>query len=63
MSGEEDDKEYELKDLIVQTLETNGLLSKIKAQIRASVFMALDENDKKSPVDISLKEICLDINF
>lgn len=50
MSGEEDDKEYELKDLIVQTLESNGLLSKIKAQIRASVFMALDESDKKSGI-------------
>lgn len=30
MSGEEDEKELELKDLIVQTLEANGLLSKIK---------------------------------
>ena len=46
MSGEEDEKELELKDLIVQTLESNGLLSKIKAQIRASVFTALDENEK-----------------
>lgn len=46
MSGEEDEKELELKDLIVQTLEANGLLAKIKAQLRASVFMALDENDK-----------------
>ena len=30
MSGEDDDKEFELKDLIVQTLESNGLLAKIK---------------------------------
>ena len=30
MSGEEDEKELELKDLIVQTLESNGLLSQIK---------------------------------
>lgn len=77
MSGEEDEKELELKDLIVQTLEANGLLSKIKvrwhnnksnphdvfiqifsslfsnflqAQLRASVFMALDENDKEANV-------------
>ena len=50
MSGEEDEKELELKDLIVQTLEANGLLAKIKAQLRASVFMALDENDKESNV-------------
>jgi FGFR1 oncogene partner len=54
MSGEEDDKEFELKDLIVQTLESNGLLAKIKAQIRASVFTALDENDKKnSHIDLN----------
>lgn len=47
MSGAEDDeKELELKDLIVQTLESNGLLAKIKAQLRASVFLALDENEK-----------------
>ena len=30
MSGEENNKELELKDLIVQTLEADGLLSKIK---------------------------------
>lgn len=30
MSLDEDEKEYELKDLIVQTLEANGLLPKIK---------------------------------
>jgi FGFR1 oncogene partner len=46
MSGEEDEKEMELKDLIVQTLEANGLLAKVKAQIRASVFSALDENER-----------------
>ena len=34
MSGEEDEKELELKDLIVQTLEANGLLSKIKVKIQ-----------------------------
>lgn len=51
MSCEEEDKEYELKDLIVQTLETSGLLSKIKAQIRANVFRALDDSDKDSKND------------
>jgi FGFR1 oncogene partner len=50
MSGEEEEKEYELKDLIVQTLELNGLLPKIKAQIRASVFMALDETEQNRTV-------------
>jgi len=52
MSGEEEEKEYELKDLIVQTLELNGLLPKIKAQIRASVFMALDETEQDRMVGI-----------
>ena len=57
MSGEEDDKEYELKDLIVQTLETTGLLSKIKAQIRANVFKALDDADKNDPKNDALQNI------
>lgn len=57
MSGEEDDKEYELKDLIVQTLETSGLLSKIKAQIRANVFKALDDADKNDPKNDALQNI------
>lgn len=30
MSGEEDEKEYELKDLVIQTLEANGVLPKTK---------------------------------
>ena len=30
MSGEEDEKEYELKDLVIQTLEANGILPKTK---------------------------------
>lgn len=57
MSCEEDEKELELKDLIVQTLEANGLLSKIKAQLRASVFMALDENDKEANKDNDFQNI------
>ena len=63
---EDDEKDLELKDLLIQTLETNGLLAKMKvsfiiilklflfymnsfkAQIRANVFLALDENEKNS---------------
>jgi len=90
MSGEEDDKELELKDLIVQTLESNGLLAKIKviqiftaahkekffvfffnpfffaqnkAQIRASVFTALDDNDKKNAVISTVSKFFYEINF
>lgn len=38
MSNEDDEKELELKDLIVQTLESNGLLSKIKVKINRFVI-------------------------
>ncbi|CAG9827708.1 unnamed protein product [Diabrotica balteata] len=40
------EEEIELKDLIAQTLNTNGTLAKIKAQLRASIFLALDEDEK-----------------
>ncbi|KAI4470592.1 fgfr1 oncogene partner/lish domain-containing protein [Holotrichia oblita] len=42
MSMEED---TELRDLISQTLEANGCFSKIRAQLRASIYLALDEDD------------------
>ncbi|GLH03459.1 FGFR1 oncogene partner [Gryllus bimaculatus] len=42
MSTEED---LELRDLVTQTLESNGVLSKIRAELRASVFLALEEQD------------------
>ncbi|KAJ8943594.1 hypothetical protein NQ318_006596 [Aromia moschata] len=45
MSVEED---VELKDLLAQTLETNGCLARIRAQLRASIFLALDEDIKLS---------------
>jgi hypothetical protein len=39
----------ELKNLVIQTLEANGQLSNIRAQIRSSVFKIVDEpnTDKK----------------
>ncbi|CAG9824544.1 unnamed protein product [Phaedon cochleariae] len=46
MSSEEDN--IELRDLVAQTLEANGVLAQIKAQLRASVFLALDEDVKIS---------------
>lgn len=33
----------ELKNLVIQTLEANGCLSNIRAQIRSSVFKVVDE--------------------
>ncbi|XP_048456602.1 FGFR1 oncogene partner isoform X2 [Rhincodon typus] len=57
MSAEED---TELRDLLVQTLENSGVLNKIKAEIRAAVFLALEEQERvenKTPlVNESLKK-------
>lgn len=39
------DEDTELRDLVAQTLETNGTLGKIRAQLRASVFLALDDQE------------------
>ncbi|CAH2251140.1 FGFR1 oncogene partner L homeolog isoform X3 [Pelobates cultripes] len=44
MSAAEEDTE--LRDLLIQTLENNGVLNKIKAELRASVFLALEEQEK-----------------
>ncbi|XP_069090624.1 centrosomal protein 43 isoform X2 [Pleurodeles waltl] len=57
MSAAEEDTE--LRDLLVQTLESSGVLNKIKAELRAAVFLALEEQEKvenKAPlVNESLK--------
>uniref|UniRef100_UPI00398F549E centrosomal protein 43 isoform X2 n=1 Tax=Pristiophorus japonicus TaxID=55135 RepID=UPI00398F549E len=57
MSAEED---TELRDLLVQTLESSGVLSNIKAELRAAVFLALEEQERvenKTPlVNESLKK-------
>lgn len=39
------EEDTELRDLVVQTLESNGVLAKIRAELRASVFLALEEQD------------------
>ncbi|XP_072907857.1 centrosomal protein 43 isoform X4 [Hemitrygon akajei] len=43
MSAEED---TELRDLLVQTLENSGVLNKLKAELRAAVFLALEEQER-----------------
>ncbi|CAL8314870.1 unnamed protein product [Merluccius merluccius] len=51
MSATEDDTE--LRDLLIQNLENSGVLNKLKAEMRAAVFLAMDEQDKvenKSPL-------------
>ncbi|XP_033861143.1 centrosomal protein 43-like isoform X2 [Acipenser ruthenus] len=58
MSATEEDTE--LRDLLIQNLETSGVLNKIKAELRAAVFLALEEQEKvenKTPlVNESLKK-------
>ncbi|CAG0888925.1 unnamed protein product [Darwinula stevensoni] len=49
----ETEDDTELRDLISHALESNGVLSKIRAQLRASVFLALDHQadlKKKIPL-------------
>ena len=46
------DEDTELRDLVAQTLHQQGVLSKIKAQLRASIFLALDEHEQ-GKIDVS----------
>merc|ERR1712125_180174 len=39
----------ELKQALVETLETRGVLGKVKAQVRAEIFSALDDEDAQRP--------------
>ncbi|KAJ9592692.1 hypothetical protein L9F63_015636 [Diploptera punctata] len=39
------EEEVELRDLVAQTLENNGILAKIRAELRAGVFLALEEQE------------------
>ncbi|XP_059212082.1 FGFR1 oncogene partner isoform X2 [Centropristis striata] len=51
MSAAEDDTE--LRDLLILSLENTGVLHRLKAEMRAAVFLAMEEQDKlenKSPL-------------
>ncbi|CAO2628803.1 Centrosomal protein 43, partial [Lemmus lemmus] len=54
------EEDTELRDLLVQTLENSGVLNRIKAELRAAVFLALEEQEKvenKTPlINESLKK-------
>ncbi|GFR97827.1 FGFR1 oncogene partner [Elysia marginata] len=49
------DEDTELRDLVAQTLESNGTLGKLRAQLRASVFLALE--DQENGQDLTKKQI------
>jgi len=51
------DEDTELRDLVAQTLETNGVLNKIRAELRANVFLALEEQDALKKKTISNKAL------
>ncbi|XP_013792541.1 FGFR1 oncogene partner-like [Limulus polyphemus] len=54
----EDVEDSELRDLVIQTLEKNGILGKIKAQLRASVFLALEnEENFKDKIPLRNKKL------
>ena len=36
----------ELKNLMIQTMEANGILGQLRAQIRCSVFKIIDNQDE-----------------
>jgi hypothetical protein len=36
----------ELKDLIIQSLESKGVLGNIRAQLRSCVFKCIDDQDR-----------------
>jgi len=36
----------ELKNLVIQTLETNGVLGQLRAQLRSCVFKVIDNQDQ-----------------
>jgi hypothetical protein len=43
MSTTTTEEDTELRDLVAATLENSGILGKIKAQLRANVYIALEE--------------------
>jgi hypothetical protein len=45
----------EMKNLVIQSLETRGVLGQIRAKIRSSVFRIVDEQDQKSNMGCGLK--------
>ncbi|GAB5572052.1 centrosomal protein 43 isoform X1 [Prionailurus iriomotensis] len=51
------EEDTELRDLLVQTLENSGVLNRIKAELRAAVFLALEEQEKVEIVWSDTKKV------
>ncbi|XP_075551202.1 centrosomal protein 43-like isoform X1 [Dermacentor variabilis] len=50
------DEDMELRDLLLETLENKGVINRIKAELRASVYLALDEQEGIKPFEKSADE-------
>ena len=48
------EEDTELRDLVAATLETSGVLGKIKAQLRANVYIALEEGNPSGMLDVGV---------
>merc|ERR1712066_732775 len=56
--NESEEHEPELRDLLVRALERNGVLSDLRAQLRASVYTIIEqERQKLSPVNNGLTTV------
>lgn len=52
LHDQRDNNDIELRELVYQTLERDGLISRLKAQLRAAVFKTI-EKSSSNPSDIS----------
>ncbi|KAH7947211.1 hypothetical protein HPB52_008241 [Rhipicephalus sanguineus] len=51
------DEDMELRDLLLETLEKKGVINRIKAELRASVYLALDEQEGIRPFEKSTEQV------
>ena len=52
------EEDTELRDLVAATLETSGVLGKIKAQLRANVYIALEEGNLSGMLSVAVGVNC-----
>uniref|UniRef100_A0A914R6D2 Uncharacterized protein n=1 Tax=Parascaris equorum TaxID=6256 RepID=A0A914R6D2_PAREQ len=44
-SEQVDSEEFDLREAIIERLERNGTLNRIQAELRAAIFLAIEENE------------------
>ena len=45
----------ELKNTVIQTLETNGVLGKLRAQLRSSVFSVIENQEQQTKAQVGFQ--------